>query len=223
MKARVFVTLKPGVLDPQGKAIHHALEGLGFAGVQDVRAGKLIELELAEGTSDADIEAMCRKLLANTVIENFKIETDGVGMKSAVLVFPGSNCDRDLAVAIEQVTGRAPAMVWHRDSELPEGHRLHRHSRRLFLRRLSPLRRDGRAIADHGRSGRGGRPRRAGARHLQRLPGADRGRPSAGRADAQRRPALRLPFGRPQGRKQPVDLHQRLPGGRGDQHPGRSP
>jgi phosphoribosylformylglycinamidine synthase len=74
MKARVFITLKPGVLDPQGKAIHHALEGLGFAGVEDVRAGKLIELELAEGTSDSDIEAMCRKLLANTVIENFRIE-----------------------------------------------------------------------------------------------------------------------------------------------------
>jgi phosphoribosylformylglycinamidine synthase subunit PurS len=74
MKARVFVTLKPGVLDPQGKAIHHALEGLGFSGVEDVRAGKLIELELAEGTRDEDIEAMCRKLLANTVIENFKIE-----------------------------------------------------------------------------------------------------------------------------------------------------
>ena len=74
MKARVHVTLKNGVLDPQGKAIHHALEGLGFSGVQDVRAGKLIELDLAEGTSDAEIEAMCRKLLANTVIENFKIE-----------------------------------------------------------------------------------------------------------------------------------------------------
>jgi phosphoribosylformylglycinamidine synthase subunit PurS len=74
MKARVFVTLKPGVLDPQGKAIHHALEGLGFSGVEDVRAGKLIELSLADGTSDADIEEMCRKLLANTVIENFRIE-----------------------------------------------------------------------------------------------------------------------------------------------------
>jgi phosphoribosylformylglycinamidine synthase PurS subunit len=74
MKARVFIILKPGVLDPQGKAIHHALEGLGFAGVRDVRAGKLIELELADDTSDDDIEAMCRKLLANTVIENFRIE-----------------------------------------------------------------------------------------------------------------------------------------------------
>jgi phosphoribosylformylglycinamidine synthase PurS subunit len=74
MKARVFVTLKPGVLDPQGKAIHHALEGLGFSGVNDVRAGKLIELDLAEATSDTEIEYMCRKLLANTVIENFRIE-----------------------------------------------------------------------------------------------------------------------------------------------------
>lgn len=74
MKARVFVTLKGGVLDPQGKAIHHALEGLGFSGVNDVRAGKLIELDLADGTSDADIDAMCSKLLANTVIENYRIE-----------------------------------------------------------------------------------------------------------------------------------------------------
>ena len=74
MKARVFVTLKPGVLDPQGKAIHHALTGLGFGGVNDVRAGKLIELDLSDGTSDDDIAEMCRKLLANPVIENFRIE-----------------------------------------------------------------------------------------------------------------------------------------------------
>jgi phosphoribosylformylglycinamidine synthase len=77
MKARVFVTLKAGVLDPQGKAIHHALEGLGFGGVNDVRAGKLIELDLAEGTRGDEIEDMCRKLLANTVIENFRIEQLG--------------------------------------------------------------------------------------------------------------------------------------------------
>lgn len=74
MKTRIFVTLKGGVLDPQGKAIHHALEGLGFSGVNDVRAGKLIELDLADGTSDDDIDAMCKKLLANTVIENYRIE-----------------------------------------------------------------------------------------------------------------------------------------------------
>jgi phosphoribosylformylglycinamidine synthase subunit PurS len=76
MKARVYVTLKNGVLDPQGKAIHHALEGLGFNGVNDVRAGKMIELDVADTVSDADIEAMCQKLLANTVIENFRIERD---------------------------------------------------------------------------------------------------------------------------------------------------
>jgi phosphoribosylformylglycinamidine synthase len=74
LKARVYVTLKNGVLDPQGKAIHHALEGLGFEGVRDVRAGKLIELDLADGVGDADIEAMCKRLLANTVIENYRIE-----------------------------------------------------------------------------------------------------------------------------------------------------
>ena len=74
MKTRVYVTLKNGVLDPQGKAIHHALEGLGFSGVNDVRAGKLIELDLEDGVSEQDIDAMCKKLLANTVIENYRIE-----------------------------------------------------------------------------------------------------------------------------------------------------
>ena len=74
MKTRVYVTLKNGVLDPQGKAIHHALEGLGFGGVRDVRAGKLIELDLDPEVGDGEVEEMCRKLLANTVIENFRIE-----------------------------------------------------------------------------------------------------------------------------------------------------
>jgi phosphoribosylformylglycinamidine synthase len=74
MKLRIVVTLKPGVLDPQGKAIEHALAGLGFAGVEDVRVGKLIEIAVAEGTDDATIDAMCRRLLANTVIENYRVE-----------------------------------------------------------------------------------------------------------------------------------------------------
>lgn len=74
MKVRVHVTLKQGVLDPQGKAIHHALEGLGFAGVNDVRAGKVIALDLADDVVDSEIEEMCRQLLANTVIENYRIE-----------------------------------------------------------------------------------------------------------------------------------------------------
>jgi phosphoribosylformylglycinamidine synthase len=74
MKLRIHVTLKPGVLDPQGKAIEHALAGLGFAGIEGVRVGKLIELDVAEGTDDAQVDAMCRQLLANTVIENYRIE-----------------------------------------------------------------------------------------------------------------------------------------------------
>jgi phosphoribosylformylglycinamidine synthase subunit PurS len=74
MKLRIFVTLKSGVLDPQGKAIHNALDGLGFGGINDVRAGKLIELDVADDTSDSSIDEMCRKLLANTVIENYRVE-----------------------------------------------------------------------------------------------------------------------------------------------------
>ena len=77
MKATVTVMLKNGVLDPQGKAIGQALHGLGFAGVGEVRAGKIIELELAEtdrARAQAQAEEMARKLLANTVIESFKVE-----------------------------------------------------------------------------------------------------------------------------------------------------
>jgi phosphoribosylformylglycinamidine synthase subunit PurS len=74
MKVRVSVSLKPGVLDPQGRAIQHSLEGLGFTGVKDVRAGKLIELDVADEVTDAALDDMCRKLLANMVIENYQIE-----------------------------------------------------------------------------------------------------------------------------------------------------
>lgn len=74
MKAYVHVMLKDGVLDPQGKAIGQALHGLGFAEVGDVRAGKVIELDVADGTDKKRIEDMCEKLLANTVIENYRIE-----------------------------------------------------------------------------------------------------------------------------------------------------
>jgi phosphoribosylformylglycinamidine synthase PurS subunit len=77
MKARVTVMPKAGVLDPQGKAIGHALEGLGFAGVGEVRAGKVIELDLAEtdpAKARATAEEMARRLLANTVIESFRVE-----------------------------------------------------------------------------------------------------------------------------------------------------
>ncbi|TMM48903.1 phosphoribosylformylglycinamidine synthase subunit PurS [Qipengyuania marisflavi] len=76
MKVRVFVNLKPGVLDPQGRAVHHALEGLGFAGVEDVRIGRMIELDAADDTTDEALDTMCRQLLANTVIENYRIEKE---------------------------------------------------------------------------------------------------------------------------------------------------
>ena len=76
IKARITVTLKNGVLDPQGKAIEHALSGLGFDGVGAVRQGKVFDVELAESDTakaEADLKAMCDKLLANTVIENYSV------------------------------------------------------------------------------------------------------------------------------------------------------
>lgn len=78
MKARVYVTLKPGVLDPAGKAVAGALRALGFDEVADVRLGKFIEVELGEGPGDpkARVEAMCEKLLANTVIERYRVELE---------------------------------------------------------------------------------------------------------------------------------------------------
>ena len=75
-KAKIHITLKQGVLDPQGKAIHHALDSLGFQGVTDVRMGKLIEMELADGHAatalKAEVKEMCERLLANTVIEDYR-------------------------------------------------------------------------------------------------------------------------------------------------------
>jgi phosphoribosylformylglycinamidine synthase PurS subunit len=80
MKAKVHVTLKTGVLDPQGKAIAHALGSLGFNGVESVRQGKFLELEIAETDAvkaRAQLDEMCKKLLANTVIEDYRIDLEG--------------------------------------------------------------------------------------------------------------------------------------------------
>ncbi|MEK6549182.1 MAG: phosphoribosylformylglycinamidine synthase subunit PurS [Nitrospirota bacterium] len=77
MKAKVSVTLKRGILDPQGQAVLHALGSLGYSGVKDVRMGKLLELELATSDragAEAEVKAMCERLLANTVIEDYRIE-----------------------------------------------------------------------------------------------------------------------------------------------------
>ena len=80
MKATVHVTLKPGVLDPQGQAIGRALSGMGFAGVNSVRMGKYLELDIAEtdkAKAEAAVKSMCEKLLANTVIEAYRVEIKG--------------------------------------------------------------------------------------------------------------------------------------------------
>ena len=74
MKARIHVMLKNGVLDPQGEAVRHALGSMGFDGVQGVRQGKVIELDLDDGATEAQVGEMCGKLLANTVIESYQIE-----------------------------------------------------------------------------------------------------------------------------------------------------
>ena len=79
MKAKIYVTLKPGVLDPQGKAVEHSLHDLGFDEVADVRQGKYLEVELSttdKAKAEADLDEMCKKLLANTVIENYRIELE---------------------------------------------------------------------------------------------------------------------------------------------------
>jgi len=77
MKARVYVMLKRGILDPQGQAVIHALGSLGYAGVKEVRVGKLLELELATKDrpgAEAEVKAMCERLLANTIIEEYRFE-----------------------------------------------------------------------------------------------------------------------------------------------------
>ena len=77
MKAKVYITLKPGLLDAQGKTVKGALDALGFKGVKDVRMGKYIEIELNHGSSASakrDVERMCKKLLANPVIEAYRVE-----------------------------------------------------------------------------------------------------------------------------------------------------
>ena len=80
MKAKVHITLKSAVLDPQGKAVKNALASLGFSGVNDVRQGKFIEIELAEtdkAKAKSEVERMCKELLANTIIETYRVDIEG--------------------------------------------------------------------------------------------------------------------------------------------------
>jgi len=116
VKARVTVTLKSGILDPQGKAIEGALKSLGVDGVASVRQGKVFDIELAGadraqgGGRQAARQHRDRELPGRTVL-----------MKAAILVFPGINRERDMARALKLISGHEPAMVWHAETSLPAG------------------------------------------------------------------------------------------------------
>ena len=142
MQAIVNISLKEGVLDPQGQAILRSLNDLGFNEVSDVRVGKQILLEIDENDSARlrqRVARMCEALLANTVMKiiqsssltksestqkrcqssptsNAKQTMTLSALRVAIIVFPGSNCDRDMMVAIERLTSRRPALVWHKAS-----------------------------------------------------------------------------------------------------------
>ncbi len=114
MKARVFVTLKNGVLDPQGKAIGHALNDLGFGAVGEVRQGKVIDIELAESDeakARASLKDMCEKLLANTVIEKYEIELKPMKVlfvaAASVFSLVGARAGHSINVAADAIGCRA--------------------------------------------------------------------------------------------------------------------
>lgn len=107
MKAKIHVTLKPGILDPQGKAIEHALATLGYQSVRHVRVGKHIELELDENAipdADAHVKAMCEKLLANTIIEEYAYELESAGIQP----LSGQRADRRIVIEEEPQPKRQP-------------------------------------------------------------------------------------------------------------------
>jgi phosphoribosylformylglycinamidine synthase len=119
MKARVTVTLKSGVLDPQGKAIEGALTSLGIRGVLGIRQGKVFEVELATdepAEAEATLRTACEKLLANTVIENFRYEVEGAEQRGG-----GRRRNRNAAPAT--LSAEDPTVVAAEDAEMPiEGH-----------------------------------------------------------------------------------------------------
>ena len=125
IKARVTVTLKNGVLDPQGKAIEGALgASASAASARCARARCSTSSSQAsdQAKAEADLKAMCDKLLANTVIENYAVALIEVAlnMKSAVVLLPGLNRDRDMIAALTKISGKAPVTVWQTDTEIPD-------------------------------------------------------------------------------------------------------
>ena len=171
MRARVFVTLKPSVFDPQGRTIAEALHSLGYAGVADVRQGKYFELDLAT-TEAAQAKALAAevadKLLANPVIESYRslrvgraataTDVEVPYMRFSVIVFPGSNCDHDAYHAATAVLGQSAELIWHKDTDLkgadvvilPGGFAHGDYLRTGAMARFSPIMREVKAFADRG-------------------------------------------------------------------------
>ena len=120
LKFSVTVTLKKDVLDPQGKVVQNTLIDLGMNNLKSIRQGKFFEIEIDEKDekkAEQKVEEMCNKLLVNLIIEDYRISKNI--MKSSVIVFPGSNCDRDIAVALEKMQFQNQ-MVWHKETKLPK-------------------------------------------------------------------------------------------------------
>ena len=190
MKARVEVTLKSGVLDPQGEAVRHALGALGFEGVGEVRIGKVIEVDLA-ATDPGGGEGRGRGDVPEAPRQHGDRELRG-GDRMSVRA-GGHRLSR---LQLRPRHGRGAGRRRRRGGDglaqgdgAARGPRPRGDPRRLLLRRLPALRRHRRPLADHGRRRRLRQGRRPRHRRLQRLPGADRGGAAARGADAQRRPA----------------------------------
>ena len=225
MKARVTVTLKTGILDPQGKAIEGALRSLGVARRRQRAPGQGVR-HRARGRRQGQGRGGCSSRPPTSSGQHRDRELPGrtvVGrMKAAVLVFPGINRERDMARTLKLDLRSRAGDGLARRARAARRHRSGGDPRRLLLRRLSALRRDRGARADHGRGARLRRQRRAGARRLQRLPDPVRSRAAAGRADAQREPRFICRDVYLQGRALRHAVHPRLQCRPGDPRAGRA-
>ena len=197
MLARVSVTLKSGVLDPQGKAIEGALKSLGFGGCRKRAAGQDLRCRargLGSGGGRSRTAPGLRGASRQSRHRGLRYRARGrTGVKAAVVVFPGVNRDRDLARALLDVSGATAGRGLAYGDGTAGGHGPRGAAGRVLLRRLPALRRHRGALPGDGRGAATRRARRSGAGDLQRLPGGLRGGAAARRADAQRRSALRLP------------------------------
>ena len=196
MTYRVHVRVMPraGLLDPQGQAVEHALSALGFAETRKVHVGRAVEIEVDAKSRD-EAEAAGAPDVRPAARQSGHRGLPGRGggrlmVRVAVVRFPGSNCDEDARRGAG--TERRRGLLRLASRHLAAGRRRRRPARRVQLRRLPPLRRHRPLQPDHAGGAGPRRGRRRRARHLQRLPDPLRGAPAARRADAERRPDLRV-------------------------------